>query len=1198
MKTLFIDSYPRYYEQFSDFHVGTAEARAYFVPFANECEMIEAIKRAHVDRVDDRFLSSRQYLLNGTWNFKYYERLVDVPAEVFSLEFNESMDSIIVPSCWQNSGYDRHQYANVTYTIPFDPPYVPIDNPCGLYKREFYYNKAQDNSKYELYLEGVDSAYYLAINGDFIGYSEVSHSTSIFDITDKLRDGMNTISILVLKWSVATYLEDQDKFRMSGIFRDVYILRRDESYLKDYKVTADYKSSDKSGKLVVDLDFSAENLDFDYYLFSLHDIDSIFSTSNLDLANAIKKGHIINSNKIDLDLENIEPWSAEFPNLYLLVMKVGEELILEELGFRTIYRKGNQVIYNDESLRFRGVNRHDSDPRTGFTISYEQLITDLLLMKSHNVNAIRTSHYPNAAWAYRLYDRLGFYVIDEADMECHGVMSFRAANHTTRNLANMVIETGTYCQIACDKRFDDRIIDRTMQCVIRDKNRPSVIMWSLGNESGFGPSFERAAAWAKKYDPSRLMHYEGSRYQNITRENDLSNIDVYSSMYTSVSEFEEIFAKGECLDKPVVLCEYIHAMGNGPGGIDSYKELFDKYPHMLGAFVWEWCEHAIDRGTTKDGKRIFAYGGDSAELHHDYNFCVDGLVTPDRKVSTGLREFKNIHKPLIASLKKEGASLKVYIKNDYDQRTGEGLKLFASFYKDETILSSTCIELRSLEAKESMCLEELSIPDINKDSNSIYRLELFTILSEELKSLVQYSWFDYLLKEKVREQDLNYKDNNRYISYATDLEYLNKDCKEQYLKIKKYFNSTSTRRERSNYNFHILGHDNFVLDKHSLSYGENELLSSAKIVASTVKEAEIIHDRNNPTINYIDRECLVNILKRDYLAKLEEDTKLNKKDSFETVQANAKNYRVTVCSEGSLINLISNKVLLTIDRFNASINSIRVSGHELLDRPSEINVWRAPTDNDRNWKWQLISAGYRNARLRVHSHKIIEDEAFVKVQFKAMLQYEGLENIAELTLSYSLFADGKFEIDNEVQRFKYPTWTYNLEDSADKKQYEATAFARFGINLYLKTAFNKMEYFGYGPEESYIDRRGSSYYAKHKEEIDENFFDYLMPQESGSHYHVDAILLQSEPVSILVEQESINLDENIVVASSARLSRYSDETLTNKLHNYELEKSESAILQLDYRMAGIGSASCGPILAKVYTVDEEEFSHHISMQFI
>ncbi len=1205
MKNLFIDSYPCYHDNFGEIHVGTADSRSYFIPFASEDELLKSLKKAHLDREDDRYFSSRQLLLNGEWEFKYYERFADVPAEGLDADFEDCSDSIMVPSVWQNCAYDRHAYINVTYPIPFDPPHVPLDNPCGLYKKDFYLSKEDFESHFELYFEGVDCCYYLSVNGQFVGYSEVSHSTSIFDVHDKLKIGRNTISVLVLKWGVATYLEDQDKFRMSGIFRDVYLLKRDKTYLLDYKVKADFDPESAQGILNVEFKFNSSPLDVDWTLYSLDQVKKGIKEDKLKDIQGLAESISHMGENISLNLMNVEPWSAEYPNLYVLVMKIGNEFIVEEIGFRRIERIGNKILFNGGGIHFRGVNRHDSDPITGFTISYEQLLTDLLLMKSHNINAIRTSHYPNAAWAYKMYDRLGFYVIDEADMESHGVMSFRGSNHTTRTLENMVLETGTYCQVSCDPNFESRIIDRTKQCVIRDKNRPSVIAWSMGNESGYGPSFEKAAAWAKQYDPDRLLHYEGSRYQDIAHTNDLSNIDFYSSMYTSPAEFEEVFAKGECMDKPVIICEYVHAMGNGPGSIDRYDDLFKKYPHMAGAFVWEWCDHAIDRGTTKEGKRIFAYGGDSGEHQHDFNFCVDGLVSPDRKPSTGLREFKNVNRQFRTELVNYDGDLKLAIQNVYEQESGEGVKLFTYFYKDETLLFSTCIDLKNLAASESTILDEVQIPEINDDS--MYRLETITVISSEFRALVKNTWFDYLLKTKCRNSNaINRNGGRPYYPYATDLKYLNRDLASIYEKIGEYFNKQNIDGS-SSIDFHILGHDNFILDKNSFdlgkdsNIGEDNKINEELITPTTVKEAELIHDRKNSSVRFAKSEYLLEILKNDLFAKLakaDETTGSKTEQEGKSIfHFGSEGVKPELVLNGSDYKLACGSLVITVDRFDSSIKSIRLAGVELLKSKSEINIWRAPTDNDRNWRLVLQGQGHKTAHLSVHNATAIQNDDLVCLEFAAALQHYGMENIAEVNIKYSLYNDGKFEIDTEVERILYPTWVSRL-DIEEQKKYRAAAFARFGINMYFDKAFDSLSYFAYGPEESYVDRRGTAYYAMHHEAIDEQFSDYIKPQESGSHYHADAMILSSSDFAVCVEQESINLDENELVGSSVRLSRYSDEELTKKMHNYELEKSDSSILQLDYRMSGIGSASCGPTLDEVYTINERNFSHHISMQFI
>lgn len=584
----------KYYENPGILHPGCEPPHAYFIPFSDKQAALTLPREK-----SDRFIS-----LNGLWDFRYCKSIYEIP-ELMDITYE---DKIQVPSCWQCKGYDRHQYTNVRYPFPFDPPYVPHENPCAMYEKRINFRKKEDR-RYNIVFEGVDSCLYLWINNIWAGYSQVSHSVSEFDITDYLKPGRNKINVLVLKWCDGSYLEDQDKLRMSGIFRDVYILERDNGHLTDFflKTTID-------GTVRVEADEFVE--------CEIYDKDKLIaSKSGVD---------------VEMQIDNPLLWTAETPYLYTLVIRRGGEYIVQKFGVREITVENGVVLLNGRKFKIKGANRHDSDPKTGCTISREQALKDLMLMKRHNINAVRTSHYPNSPWFTELCDELGFYVCAEADIEIHGCVTI-----------NGLYEEDQFGLLAHDKQFERAIIDRVKRNVGRDKNRTSVIIWSLGNEGGFGPAFEKAGRWVKSFDPSRLTHYESSVHEDTGKKNDTSMLDLYSTMYASPESISEYF--GHKNVKPYIMCEFIHAMGNGPGSIYKYLDLIDKYDGFVGAFIWEWCDHAVYMGR-KNGKAAYYYGGDFDEEIHDGNFCMDGVVYPDRTPHTGLLEYKNGLRPIRASI--------------------------------------------------------------------------------------------------------------------------------------------------------------------------------------------------------------------------------------------------------------------------------------------------------------------------------------------------------------------------------------------------------------------------------------------------------------------------------------------------------------------------------------------------------------------
>lgn len=604
---------PRYYENLSILHENTMPARAYYIPASKRMD----------DLVEHREHSDRIQFLNGIWKFKYFESIYDVTEAFYEEEFcTEDFADTKVPGIWQMDGYDNHQYTNIRYPFPFDPPFVPQDIPCGEYVYEFTYEKCKKAPKVFLNFEGVDSCFYVWLNGTYAGYSQVPHATSEFDVTEIIKEGKNKIAVLVLKWCDGSYLEDQDKFRMTGIFRDVYLLQRPEKAISDYRVSTKVKENKAEVSLDVKLTEKTE------VRVVLEDQEG----------NLVCEEEITEEGTLVLEVENPVLWNTEAPYLYTLVLETEMETIVEYVGFRTIEIIDKVIYFNGQNIKFRGVNRHDSDPVTGFVTSMEQILTDLTMMKQHNFNSIRSSHYPNAPYFYQLCDKYGFMVIDEADIEAHGPFLLYRKEDTDYNRFKRWNE-----KIADDPAWEKAILDRVKLMVERDKNRPSIVIWSMGNESAYGCNFEKALRWTKAFDPGRITQYESARYRNYDVTYNYEDLDIYSRMYPAFDEIYEFLEKDA--GKPFLLVEYCHSMGNGPGDFEDYFQLIQKHDILCGGFVWEWCDHAVLADFKEAESKRYLYGGDSGEFPHDGNFCVDGLVYPDRRPHTGLLEFKQVYRP-------------------------------------------------------------------------------------------------------------------------------------------------------------------------------------------------------------------------------------------------------------------------------------------------------------------------------------------------------------------------------------------------------------------------------------------------------------------------------------------------------------------------------------------------------------------------
>ena len=586
-----------YYRDPAFFRVNELDDHAYFIPFNRE-DMLGK----------PRTESEAFYLLNGIWKFHWEASVYDMDAFWESDYQDAHFDSITVPENWQYHGVDYIQYQSSPYVFIFDPPHIPQKNPAAAYTKEFDFS-IQDGKRYELHFEGKDSCIYVWLNGAFIGYSEVPHNDSAYDVTPYLKEGKNRLCVMVLKWCSGSYLDDQDKLRLSGLFRDVYILERAEKGIRDFRLET---FNDGTVNLSVDADAPVEA--------------SLFHGTQ-----RLVKGTAVDG-KINFRVQQPLLWSAEHPNLYELRLSCEGEYIRHKFGFRKVCIKNGVFMVNDAAVKLNGVNRHDSNPDTGYVMDMDFVRQELILMKQHNINAIRTSHYPNDPRFYEMCDELGFYVMSEADLECHGCHYVEGWDE--------ILEKPLYAAA---------IHDRVNRMLAYLKNYSCILIWSLGNESAWGTNLKTESYFIREFDNSRLLHYDRAfrNYDTKTPEektevNELFHF--YSQMYTPLEEAARIF-DDETVKIPFLLCEYSHAMGNSCGDLRFYDDLFHSDERYAGGFIWEWCDHGV-RMQDAQGKTYLGYGGDFGEHHHLSNFCMDGLVTPDRKPHSSLREVKAVYAPV------------------------------------------------------------------------------------------------------------------------------------------------------------------------------------------------------------------------------------------------------------------------------------------------------------------------------------------------------------------------------------------------------------------------------------------------------------------------------------------------------------------------------------------------------------------------
>lgn len=995
----------KYWENPNELHVNCEKPHTYFIPYESEAKAKKGI------RGSSRFYKS----LNGVWKFKYHESVNQVQDGFYAQDHDAAgWDDLIVPSNWQMQGYDKPHYTNVNYPYPCDPPYVPNDNPAGLYVRDFNLDKVDDKDVY-LVFEGVDSCFYVWVNGTWVGYSQVSHMTSEINIGQYLKQGRNRLAVMVLKWCVGSYLEDQDMWRLSGIFREVYLMTRGKNHVADLFIKTELSSDYEKATLKCELEMSGE---------TTAEVYAVLKDINGDrLAEQTIK--VQKSGTLEFQVATPALWSAETPNLYELYLFQGEEVILQKVGFRDVRVKDGVILINGRAVKFKGVNRHDSHPELGHTIPLYHMKNDLLIMKRHNVNAIRTSHYPNDPRFTELCDELGFYVIDEADLETHGAGP-----------------AGDIDMISRNPLFEKAYVDRMQRMVERDKNHPCIVMWSLGNESGFGENHVKMAIWAKSRDDSRLIHYEGGTNSWTKSPVDNACLDVISHMYSGSDWIAREFLKDKNEKRPFVLCEYCHAMGNGPGDLKDYWDVLYSHPRLAGGFVWEWTDHTV-KTRTPEGIEFHAYGGDFGDKPNDGNFCMDGLVYPDRTPHKGLLELKNV----IAPVRIEAVDLaagKIRMTNLYDFTNLSHLLFEWKVEKDGEVIDGDELEGTALAPHKSKIV---TLPYI-------------------LPSMADGRYF-------------------LTVSYSllTDTAWAEKG--------------------------------------HEIGFTQLEL-PVGKVEKTVVEKASM------PSIHV-------------------------QRTAAETVIQGA-DFRYA------------------FDMQYGAFTSLVYNGVQLINVKPAFNVWRAPTDNDRNIVHQWREEGYD--RLVPHVYGVqttSEDDKHITLCVDFSLGGYIKKPVIRAKAFWTVYGSGDIVLDTKAEiREGIPF------------------LPRFGLQLTMPKGNEFVEFFGYGPHESYIDKRQSTWKSRFEATVDGMHENYLMPQENGSHYSTEwAVVTNALGMGLLF----IGMDD-----FSFNASHYTPEDLTKAMHPHELTRRDETIVHLDYMNSGVGSNSCGPELLSQYRLSQKDISFKVRIK--
>ena len=704
---------------------------------------------------------------------------------------------------------------------------------------------------------------------------------------------------------------------------------------------------------------------------------------------------------------------------------------MDAIALRTVAIQNRVLYFNGQAIKLRGVNRHDSDPVTGFTVDVAKIKKDLTLMKEHNFNAIRSSHYPNAPYFYQMCDRYGFLVCDEADIEAHGPFMLYRKEDTDYNRFKKWNE-----KIADDPAWEQAILDRVKRMVARDKNRFCIIFWSMGNESAYGCNFEKALAWTKKYDPSRITQYESARYRNYDVTYDYSNLDLYSRMYPALSEIEEYLEKDG--SKPFLLVEYCHSMGNGPGDLEDYFQIIQKDARMCGGFVWEWCDHAIAHGQAENGKTKYYYGGDHGETIHDGNFCMDGLVYPDRTPHTGLLEYKNVYRPVRVV--------------SYDEKTG---RLVLHNYMDFDDISDYADILYEITV-DGLCVQKGVLDEVSiaPHSDGVMTLKLDIPQSGKV-----YLKLRYQLKKELP----------------------------------------------------------LLPAKHELGFDEVLLAN--------------VDGRNQTAVKW--------------LAEAEEKNEISVSETDTEITLKASDFTYAISKKTGLFT------------------KLQYAGRDYLNHPMELNIWRAPTDNDMYIRAKWENAHFHEAYTRAYKVETIQNQYGVIVMSHVGVVAPTVQKILDVELVWKVESSGRITASMEVS-----------------KDAEFPELPRFGVRVFFNKNLSEASYYGMGPQESYRDKHRAASHGLYRSAVKDLHEDYIMPQENGSHFDCDYVELYNGRYGIAAVSET---------PFSFQASNYTQEMLAQAKHNYELEESDSTVLCIDYALNGIGSNSCGPEVLAAYRFDEKEF---------
>lgn len=957
--------------------------------------------------------------LNGDWKFRWVSKPADRPKDFYRQDYDVSRwEEIPVPGNWQMHGCGRPIYLNVRYPFKKNPPYIQHDyNPVGSYRTEFEIPKHWTGRQVFIHFDGVESAFYLWINGKKVGYSQGSRTPAEFNITKYLSEGKNVLAAEVYRWSDGSYLECQDFWRLSGIYRNVFLFSTPPVHIRDFEVRSDLDEDYRDAVLYVTAkvrSYSDKGCKSPKVEVSVLDADgkSVGPLALMAGSTPYISPGAESTIRMKAGVSNPLKWSAEKPNLYTVILRLKDDSgrIVEiercNFGFRKVEIKGGQLLLNGAPILIKGVNRHEHDPDTGHYVSLESMVRDIKLMKWFNINTVRTAHYPDDPQWYDLCDKYGIYLIDEANIESHGI-GYKPEN----TLANK-------------PEWKDAHMDRIISMVERDKNHPSVIIWSMGNEAGDGTTFEAASEWIHRRDPTRPVHYERAGRRPHT--------DIVCPMYSRIESIVKYAQKEQ--ERPLILCEYAHAMGNAVGNLQEYWDAIEEYKHLQGGSIWDWVDQGL-RKISEDGKEYWAYGGDYGDNPNDGNFCINGLVFPDRRVPPKLWEVKKVYQN-VGIEAEDAVSGKFKFYNKY-------------FF---TNLKEFDVEWTLLE-----------------DDKIIQRgsLDALDIVPQESK----------LVNIPFEQPDL-----------APGAEY--------WLRV----------------SFHLRENTSWAEKCHEVAW----------------EQLKIPYDV--PAKPMMDMEKMTEL-------------RMDASDGLLTVSG--KGFSVTFRPEAGVITSLEygNKTLIKSDEGT-------------IDGPV-LNVFRAPSDNNRRLGRNWYKAGLNNLQRQVKSFNI-EQVSDKIIRITIHTSYRGTEDSGfEHTSTYTVFGNGCIQVDNDIKPFG-----------------ELPVLPKIGLQMTVAGEFDNFHWYGRGPHENYPDRKTGSDIGIFSSKVSGQYVPYVRPQETGNKEDVRwAALLDDSREGLLVVAGDV---------LSVNALHYTAEDLDRAEHIHEITPRQDIFLCLDAAQLGLGNGSCGPGVIEKY----------------